>query len=285
MKPKAYILNGLGTGCHQEVAHAFEKAGADAEIIHYRQLLEGGKELLFKSQILNPSGGFLHGDMGGAAMYAANELEHSGIKDLLIEYSEKGNVIYGQCNGFQLLVRTGLLPGFNNNSKQTVTLTHNNCGNYRVTPVFHTIERSHFAFSDIDTSDLWIWCRHGEGKIQFYSDFGLISKEEANKNRERVNEDHVLLRYADPITKKSTEEFPHSPNGSVDGIAGLVDSTGNIIGHMAHTEVGIYLSRDPRFFFWKDQWRRQGIKVEDIDEKKLEGICLKIFQNIVNHVK
>ena len=132
MRPKAYVINGLGIGCHEEAAHAYEKAGADAEIVHIRQLLSGGKKFLFKSQILNLSGGFLHGDILGAGMCAANELEHSGIKDLLIEYAQR-NVIYGQCNGFQLLVKTGLLPGiYGDYSRQTVTLTHNDCGNYFV---------------------------------------------------------------------------------------------------------------------------------------------------------
>ena len=144
---KAYVVNGLGIGCHEESAHAYEKAGEKAEIVHIRQLLSGDKNL-FESQILNLSGGFLHGDILGAGMCAANEIEHAvlkndeerKLKDLLIEYAEKGNVIYGQCNGFQLLVKTGLLPGINNDySRQTVTLTYNDCGVYRVSPILHKI--------------------------------------------------------------------------------------------------------------------------------------------------
>ena len=285
MRPKAYVINGLGIGCHEEAAHAYEKAGADAEIVHIRQLLSGGKKFLFKSQILNLSGGFLHGDILGAGMCAANELEHSGIKDLLIEYAQR-NVIYGQCNGFQLLVKTGLLPGiYGDYSRQTVTLTHNDCGNYFVTFAPHRIESRHFAFDGIDGSDLRMWCRHGEGKIQFYSEQGLISKEEGNQNRQMVNESHVLLRYINPETKEPTQKFPDNPNGSADAIAGLIDITENIFGHMAHTEVGIYRSRDPRFFELKDKLRREGVKAKNIDEKRIEGLCLKIFENIVNHVK
>jgi phosphoribosylformylglycinamidine (FGAM) synthase-like amidotransferase family enzyme len=128
-------------------------------------------------------------------------------------------------------------------------------------------------------------CRHGEGKMQFYSKYGLISATEANHNRIAVNENHVLLRYVNPETMQVTEDFPYSPNGSVDGIAGLVNSNGNIFGNMMHPEVSVYKSRDLRFFKWKDEWRRLGIKAEDIDDKKLEGIGLKIFQNIVNHVR
>lgn len=284
-EPRVYVVKGLGIGCHKEAAYAFERAGAKAELVHYRQLLSGGREFLFRSQILNLPGGFLHGDMGGAAMYAANELEHAGIHDLLVEYSQKGNVIYAQCNGFQLLVKTGLLPGINGDySRQTVTLTNNDCGNYFVAPVMHRVETHHFAFEGLEEK-LYMMCRHGEGKMQFYSRFGLISEADGEKNRIAVNEKHVLLRYIHPETGKSTQVFPYNPNGSIDAIAGLIDPTGNIIGHMGHTEVGILKSRNPRFFEWKDMLRRQGIKTEDLDDKMLEDICLQIFRNIVGHFK
>lgn len=286
MQPKVYVIEGLGIGCHKEVAHAYEKAGAKAQVILYKQLLEGGREFLFKSNILNFSGGFLHGDIPESGLSAASELEHSGIKDALIEYAKKGNVIYGQCNGFQLLVKTGLLPGIGGDySKQTLTLTNNDCGNYFVTFAPHRIEKNHFAFDGIDDSDLRLWCRHGEGKIQFHSPYGSISKKESEMNRKDVNAKHVILRYVDLTTFEPTQEFPNNPNGSIDAIAGLTDKTGNIIGHMAHTEVGIYISRDPRFFEWKDELRRQGVKAADLDEKRLEGICMKVFQNIVNSFK
>jgi phosphoribosylformylglycinamidine synthase len=286
---KAFIINGLGIGCHREVAHAFERAGAEAEIIHMKQLLTGEKDL-FESQILNLTGGFLHGDILGAGMCAANELEHARldderkIKDLLIEYAGKGNVIYGQCNGFQLLVKTGLLPGIDDDySSQTVTLTHNECGNYRVAPVLHRIEKDHFAFRGIDHDDLFLWCRHGEGKIQFHSEKGHITKEQGEKNRKKIAENgHILLKYAVPGSLEPAEKFPHNPNGSIDAIAGLANPSGRIFGHMAHPEVSVYSSRDPRWFMEKDRMRRQGIKAGKLDEKKLEGIGLKIFQNIVN---
>ena len=286
VKPLVYVINGLGIGCHKEVADAFERAGANAEIVHYRQLLEGGKDFLNKSQILNFSGGFLHGDIPEAGLSAASELEHSGIKDDLIRYAEK-NVIYAECNGFQLLVKIKLLPGIDNDySKQTVTLAGNDCGNYFVGFVPHKVEKKeHFAFKDVGESYLNLWCRHGEGKIQFYSPFGSVSKEDAEENRRKVNENHVLLRYIKPSTGEMTLEFPDNPNGSVDGIAGLVNSNGHIIGHMAHTEVGIYASRDPSWFIVKDILRRQGVKAKDLYGKRLEGECLKVFENIVNYVK
>ncbi|MCK4589489.1 MAG: phosphoribosylformylglycinamidine synthase subunit PurQ [Nanoarchaeota archaeon] len=290
IKPTAYVVSGLGIGCHEEAAHAYRLGGAQAEIVHIRQLLSGDKKL-FDSQILNLSGGFWHGDMMGAGMCAANEIDHAAIgsekfKDMLLGFVEKGRIVYGQCNGYQTLVKLGLLPGMNGDySKQTVTLTHNECGEYRVAPVLHKVVehqgQKHFAFEGLN--DFYIWCRHGEGKLQFHSEDGLISKAKGEKNRKIVNVRHVLLSYADPtrLFNPATEEFPHNPNGSVDGIAGLFAEDENVFGHMGHTEVGVYISRDPRFFKWKDEWRRKGIDMEDLSPEKLEGKCLKVFKNIV----
>jgi phosphoribosylformylglycinamidine synthase len=227
----------------------------------------------------------MHGDMGGAAMYAANELQHSGKHDMFVETAQRGNIVYGQCNGFQFLVRAGLLPGIGGDySKQTVTLTQNAGKNYRVDIVQHRLDpanRNHFAFEGIDDSDFALWCRHGEGNLQFYSKFGTISPEEAERNRAAVNQNHVLLRYFNPETGKF--EYPH--NGSVDGIAGLVDRTGNIFGQMAHTEVAVYATHYPEWFFQRDDMRRKGVKAEEIDGKALEDIGLEVFRNIVRRFR
>jgi len=287
MRLKALVVNGLGIGCHEEIKHAFEEAGAEAEIVHIRRILSGDIDI-FSYQILNLSGGFLHGDMLGAGICAANELEHSGIKDKLLEYAGQGNIIYGQCNGFQLLVKTGLLPGINNDySKQTVTLTHNDVGNYRVDlMVPHIVERGrkHFAFEGIEFVQLA--CRHGEGKLMFHTPYGLMSEEQGETNRQKVNENHVLLRYVDPDKSyEPTTRLPNNPNGSVDGIAGLVNRTGNIFGHMAHPEVSVHFSRNPTFFRIKDQNRRMGIKSAESSQMYAHDDGYSIFANIVKHVR
>jgi phosphoribosylformylglycinamidine synthase len=233
--------------------------------------------------------------MGDAGMYAANEFAHAVImdgdeekrlKDMLVEFAQRGNVVYGQCNGFQLLVRTGLLPGIDGDySKQTVTLTQNNCGNYWVAPVMHQVARpDHFAFMGLG-DNVRIWCRHGEGKMVFWAPHGLVSEAEGEKNRKAVNERHVLLRYVHPDTKDITQDFPYNPNGSIDSIAGLVDPTGNIIGHMAHTEVGVHASREPDWFSKKDKLRRRGVMANDLEGKIMEGPCLQVFRNIVERFK
>ncbi|MBN1503065.1 phosphoribosylformylglycinamidine synthase subunit PurQ [Candidatus Woesearchaeota archaeon] len=285
---KVYVVYGEGIGCHEEAAHAYRLAGAGiVELIHMRELL-AGKDIS-DGQILNLSGGFLHGDILGAGMCAANEIEHAVVgdngerlKELLLRFAQKG-VIYGQCNGFQVLVRTGLLPGIDRDySRQTATLAPNDCGSYFVSQVMHLVEqkKNHFAFDSIDF--LYLPCRHGEGKVVFYSPHGSISAEDAEQNRARVNAEHVLLRYVHPETREQTQQFPYNPNGSIDAIAGLVDPTGHIFGHMAHPEAIVHPSRDPWWFHMKDELRRQGYSLRDIVE---EGIALSIFRNVVEYVR
>jgi len=293
MKPKAFVLSGLGIGCHEEVAHAYNLAGADAEIVHIKQILSGEKNI-FESQIINLTGGFLHGDMLGAGMCAANEFEHAmkeigdegekKLKDVFLEYQEKSNILYGQCNGFQLLVKTGLLPGMDNNyDEQTLTLTHNDSGNYWVSPVMHKPSKDHFMFEGIN-KPFYLWCRHGEGKIEFSSKFGKIDSETATVNRYKVNKVHTLMKYVHPKTEEVTNDFPHNPNGSVDAVAGLTNENGNIIGHMAHPEVSIYTSRNPNWYKLKDLARRAGMKSEEFEKEFKYDVGKTIFKNIVKRV-
>jgi phosphoribosylformylglycinamidine synthase len=79
--------------------------------------------------------------------------------------------------------------------------------------------------------------------------------------------------------------FPHNPNGSVDGIAGLVNANGRIFGHMAHTEAGIYKSRSPDWFFMKERLRREGRLSSSLKEDDDRGNCLQVFKNIVDYFK
>ncbi|MEK6822861.1 MAG: phosphoribosylformylglycinamidine synthase subunit PurQ, partial [Nanoarchaeota archaeon] len=167
---------------------------------------------------------------------------------------------------------------------QQVTLTHNDCGVYRVGMAKHCIERPHFAFEGIDDDDLWLWCRHGEGKIQYRAPGGLISAEDAADNRNCILQTHVLLRYIDPTTDTPTQKFPHNPNGSEDAIAGLVSADRLVFGHMAHTEVSVYASRDPRWFAEKDDLNRMGFKAAEVDDKLRYGVGMKVFENIVRYV-
>jgi phosphoribosylformylglycinamidine (FGAM) synthase-like amidotransferase family enzyme len=285
---KALVVQGMGIGCQQEVAHALQQAGAETELVHINSIFSAQINLA-NYQIINFCGGFLYGDLLGSGMCAANQLDlarfSSGksVKEALIEFARKGGTVYGQCNGFQLLVKLGLLPGIDGDySRQPLTLSHNDCGSYRVDYVAHRVESNHFAFSGLEGQVFHLWCRHGEGKIEYYREYGSVDATQAAADFEVVRSKHVLLRYANQQTGAAALSFPDNPNGSVDAIAGLQDGTGYIFGHMAHPEVSVYSSRSPGWFSYKDALRRKGHAVQEYDHIDIGSM---IFRNIVNIYK
>ncbi len=272
---KVLIIHGLGIGCHEESKQAYLQSGVQVDLIHFNQLLES-KEKLANYQIINIAGGFMHGDLLGSAMCAVNQLNIHGLTDSFWDFSEKGGVIYGQCNGFQLLVKSGLLPAADGNySQQLVTLAHNDCGSYRVAYVPHRLKNKHFAFAGLEDQVFHLWCRHGEGKLQFNDQFSTLGQAKT-QTVDQIMAEHVLLEYANPETGKSTEEFPHNPNGSYLGIAGLKSSNGRIFGQMAHPEVSVFDFTDPQVFEKKEALKR-GVKTQE----KLVGKT--IINNLVNY--
>ena len=124
-KPKVLVLRAAGTNCDMETAFAFSRAGAVVERVHINQLKVGNghDRSLRDYQILALPGGFSYGDDLAAGKILANELKYT-LADELRDFIEKGRLIIGICNGFQILVKAGLLPG-NSNSEQEVTLTIN----------------------------------------------------------------------------------------------------------------------------------------------------------------
>src|ERR1700722_6626785 len=124
MKPKTLILRTAGTNCDAETAFAFERAGARVELIHLNRVLEK-PALLGDYQLLAIPGGFSYGDDIAAGRIFANQLRHH-LGDALRKFVESGKPVIGICNGFQVLVKTDLLPGpLADRAGQTCTLTHN----------------------------------------------------------------------------------------------------------------------------------------------------------------
>src|SRR3954469_17729835 len=127
MKPKTLILRAAGTNCDGETAHAFELAGAEAQFVHVNRLLEK-PETLDEFQMLAVPGGFSYGDDIAAGRILANQLMHH-LREPLRRFVESGKPVIGVCNGFQVLIKTDLLPGSGGQSAgqttQTATLTHN----------------------------------------------------------------------------------------------------------------------------------------------------------------
>ncbi len=116
-KPRSLILSGNGINCELETAHANRLAGFDAEIVHINTLMEGTKNI-HEYDFINLPGGFLDGDDLGAGKAQAVKWRYQRIKDSesrfvdeLFRFASDGKLIIGICNGFQLLAKTGLLPG------------------------------------------------------------------------------------------------------------------------------------------------------------------------------
>lgn len=267
-KVKAIVVTGYGTNCEMEMAHACKLAGADRyDIVHISELLWGEKRLS-DYNFLNLPGGFLDGDDLGSAKAGANRFLHapiSGANDMLIEellkFISGGGLILGVCNGFQLMVKLGLLPALNGNyTKQTTTLTFNDSGRFEDRWVYlKANDQSPCVFTrDLDV--VYYPVRHGEGN--FIPESLAVLEEIEKKNL-------VVFRYATP-EGKLTMEYPLNPNGSAYAIAGICNETGRLFGLMPHPEAFLHRTNHPR-------WTR-----EDLPE---EGQGLAIFKNAVKFIR
>src|SRR5436309_2887000 len=129
MKPKTLILRTAGTNCDEETAYAFELAGAVAERVHINRVLANPRAME-EYQLLAIPGGFSYGDDIAAGRIFANQIVHH-LRDALAAFIDAGKPVIGICNGFQVLIKTDLLPGpLAGQSGQTATLTNNDCGRF-----------------------------------------------------------------------------------------------------------------------------------------------------------
>ena len=256
-KPKVLVLKADGTNCDEEMAFAFKAAGADAKIVHINQLRDGS-EKMNDYQILALPGGFAYGDDIVSGKILAIELI-SFLESQLKKFIErKDTAIIGLCNGFQVLVRTGLLP-FRKIGSMDVTLTNNDSGHFEcrwIKVKVNDKNKSPFL-RGIDGRILTFTVAHGEGK--FFTD---------NKTLRQVEEKNlVAFRYVDQ-DGNPTQDYPDNPNGALNAIVGITDTTGRILGMMPHPERFVRAEQHPN-------WRRGTVKVDG----------LPIFENIVKFVK
>jgi phosphoribosylformylglycinamidine synthase len=260
MRPKTLILRTAGTNCDKETAYAFEQAGAISELLHINRLLQESK-LLAQYQILAFPGGFSYGDDIAAGRIFANQLAHH-LREPLQRFIEAGKPIIGICNGFQILVKTDLLPGpLAGHSGQTCTLTHNDCGRF-VDRWVHLVPRSRKCIwtQGLD-GGLELPIAHGEGKF--------VTADEPVR-RALWEQDQVALVYTKADGSATQGRFPDNPNGSTDDIAGVCDASGLVFGLMPHPERYIDATQHPA-------WTQRG------DAGK-PGQGLRIVENAVHHV-
>jgi phosphoribosylformylglycinamidine synthase I len=247
MKPKTLILRTAGTNCDAETAHAFERAGASCEKMHVNRLLEN-PSLLAGYQIMAIPGGFSYGDDIAAGRIFANQIRHH-LSDVFHQFVDAGKPIIGICNGFQVLVKTELLPGpLAGKTGQTCTLAHNDSGRFIDRWVKVKPRGSKCIWTrDLDPIELPI--AHGEGKF--------IPSTPEVRDALWAN-DQVALVYEGG-----------NPNGSTDDIAGVCDATGLVFGLMPHPERHVDATQHPA-------WTR-------LESLPTEGQGLQIFRNAVRH--
>ncbi|MEJ5376762.1 MAG: phosphoribosylformylglycinamidine synthase subunit PurQ [bacterium] len=266
---RAMVLWGNGINCERETAHACHLGGADeVELVHFADLLTGEK-CLDDYHLLCLPGGFLDGDDLGAAKAAANRFRYARVsttgeplRNQLDRFISQGKLVLGICNGFQLMVKLGLLPGLDGRyDLQSVTLTFNDSGRFEDRWVHLAVEAESPCVFTRGLKELYLPVRHGEGKF-FCKDYHLL---------ERLSVNHqIVLRYLDPSTKKPTQDYPWNPNGSWGAVAGICDPTGRLFGLMPHPEAYHHRTNHPR-------WTR-----EELPE---EGQGVVLFRNAVSFIR
>jgi phosphoribosylformylglycinamidine synthase subunit PurQ / glutaminase len=258
-QPKVLILRTAGTNCDRETAHAFELAGAKAEFLHINRLMEN-KRLLQEYQILAVPGGFSYGDDISSGRIFANQILHH-LADPMREFVQAGKPIIGICNGFQVLVKTGLLPGgIAGRTGQTCTLAHNTSGRF-IDRWIRLSSRSQSCIWTRGLPDMELPIAHGEGRF--------VPADETVRKALWQN-DHVALVYVRSDGSSPQGEDPWNPNGSVDDIAGICDETGLVFGLMPHPERYVDATQHPA---WTSQ-----------RPLPAEGAGLAVFRNAVEHV-
>ena len=259
MPVNALVLTGFGINCDAETALAFEMAGAHAARVHLNDII-ADTSILEEHHILAVPGGFSFGDDVASGRILANRLRYK-LGDALRQFVNDKKLIIGICNGFQVLVKMGLLPGNNGAFTQDVTITHNDSNRFEN-------RWTHLAV-DPNTPCVWlnnitgfeVPVRHGEGKF--------IPRDEAVLAQLRAH-GQIALRYGMPDGEPARGQFPYNPNGSTDDVAGICDPSGRIFGLMPHPEAFLHRENHPR-------WTR-----EDVPE---EGAGLALFRNAVAHVQ
>ncbi len=255
----ALVLRAAGINCDYETQYALELAGANAQRMHINELIKK-PEILESMQILVFPGGFSYGDDIAAGKILANQVQHH-LGDIVRKFIDDGKLVLGICNGFQVLVKTGILPGLAgaDNKTQTVTITNNDSAKFDDRWVYlQPSSSSKCVFINKDQR-IYLPMAHGEGKV--------VTKTPEILESIKSN-GHIALRYVDE--NGNTGDFPINPNGSMESIAGLTDSTGRVLGLMPHPERFVRKTQHPR-------WTRLG------GEISVDGMI--IFNNAVKYVE
>ncbi len=258
------IITGYGLNCEAESKHAWVLAGADPELIHFGDLL-ANPERLCDFAALMFIGGFSFGDHMTSGHVFALRVRHR-MSGEIERFIGQGKLILGVCNGFQIMVKLGLLPGLDHDYfTQKLSIMQNDCGTFQNFWIRLRFESDSPCVFTRGLTFLSLPIRHGEGKV-FTLDKYLL--------RDLEGLGCVPCRYADPVTGEASQEFPHNPNGSLNAIAGLCDPSGRIFGMMPHPEAYLYPENHPQ---WEIQRQCRALPEH--------GLGLLLFRNAVEHLK
>ena len=252
VKVRTLILRAPGTNCDVETAFAFEQAGSLVDSAHINELVRGEKPLS-RYQILVIPGGFTYGDDISAGKILANELRLKLGEDIQ-SFVDRGGLILGICNGFQVLVKAGILP-HSVDGNQRLTLAGNDSNRFECRWVYLRVNQKSPCLFTRGISTMYLPVAHGEGKVM--------------AEPETLDKLNVVLRYGDEAGNVRAG-YPYNPNGSVDNIAGICDVSGHIFALMPHPERFIHWTQHPR-------WAREA--------PRKHGDGFGIFLNAVEWVK
>jgi phosphoribosylformylglycinamidine synthase subunit PurQ / glutaminase len=252
-KVKVLMLQAPGTNCDFETRVAYEMAGAEVDWALVYELFRGEKKLADYHILVIP-GGFTYGDDISAGKIMANEIRYRLGPDIS-NFVADGKLVMGVCNGFQVLVKTGILPGLQDSGSQPVTLTVNDSGKFECRWINLKVNAESPCVFTRGMDRMYIPVNHGEGKLVAAP--GVL---------EKLN---VVVRYTDEQGNTGAG-YPLNPNGSVDDIAGICDTTGRIFALMPHPERFIRWTQHPR-------WTREPARET--------GDGLQIFVNAVEWAK
>ena len=254
MTPRALILHAPGTNRDLEAAQAFELAGAQPEIIPLNTL-RANRTPFTNYHLLCLPGGFSYADALGAGKLLALDL-NVYFADEVRTFVESGRPVIGICNGFQALVKAGILLTLpETNDARNATLTFNHSGHFECRWVT-LAPRSQTCLWTHDLAEP-IYCpvAHGEGNL-------------VTNYQSSITNNQIALIYSLPDASPALGAYPFNPNGSVADIAGLCNPPGNVLGLMPHPEDHLFPYQHPR-------WTRG----------ERGGLGLRLFENGVSYAR
>jgi len=246
---RVLILRVPGTNCDVETMFAFQQAGAEVSLVHVNQLIRR-QERLADYQIMVIPGGFTYGDDISAGKVLANELKVKLYEDIQ-RLIENGGLVLGICNGFQAMVKAGILPEPSQHLPRPLTITTNDSGKFECRWVHLGVNRECSCVFTEGIDSMYLPVAHGEGKV--VTDLEVLPQLK------------VALYYTDEHGDNKVG-YPHNPNGSVANIAGICDSSGRVFGLMPHPERHVRGTQHP-------QWTRLGAREH--------GDGFRVFRNAV----